>query len=289
MRTLRLKGKRGAGVIGVNTNSPLKTPVKYRFPASRPIFDMERFGKALRPDGTAIDPKRGGVQWDRCIYYYWWRFLRLSDNYRAICQDGKRPRTSLHAKVHEDFGNVFEFEDTAQGFEAWWTERLEPFETYRGAYLFGFQVQARVQLVTDINAFDPEHSFLVSIPKTRRIREIKSQFEKLLKRELQRKRGQRLKDSDVRYRPLHERMTGLDSALAVYELRRQHPEMPLWEIAHLANVSAKVSLDGDEASRGKHAHSADKKAYLSSHGHRLYTRAKKVIAGVDHGVFPRTL
>lgn len=267
---------------------PATPPVKYRFPASRPIFDMERFGKALRADGAAIDPKRGGVQWDRCIYYYWWRCLRLSEPYRAMCVEGKAPPTAQHARVYEDFGNVFAFDDTAEGFEAWWTEPLEQYETYRGAYLFGFQAHGRVKLITDISTFDPEHAFLVSIPRTRRIREIKSQLDKLLKRELQRKRGERLKDAEVRYRPLHERMTGLDSALAVYELRGQHPEKALWEIAHLAKVSPKVTLDGDEAGRGQHAHAADKKAYLSAHGHRLYTRAKKVIEGVELGEFPRT-
>lgn len=260
----------------------------YRFPASRPIFDTQRFAQDLRLDGTQIDAKRGGVQWDRSIYYYWWRFLRMSQKYQKACaQSGEYGSKALRA-VYADFGDIFAFDDTKQGFQAWWNGAEDHMDTNRGAYLFGYPAQDNVALVKDPTTFNAEGALLVAIPKGMRKREIQRQLDAILNKEMPRKRGERLQKADVRYRPLHERMHGLDTALKVLEVRQKHPNKSLWEIAHLADVSKEVKLEGVEAESGKRTHAADKKAYLAQHAHRLLTRADKVIAGVERGVFPAT-
>lgn len=264
-----------------------KLPKSYRFPSGRPIFN-ERFATDLRPDGTPISQKRGGVHWERSIYYYWWRFLRTSQRYRLLCEKAGVGGNAALRRVYADFGNVFAFDDTKSGFAAWWNESNDEMGTNRGAYLFGYPALDRVSVVKAAADFDDEHAILVAIPKGLRKREIRAQLDTILKKEMPRKRGERLKTADVRYRPLHERMHGLDTALAVYELRQRNPKMPLWEVAHLAEASRRVKLNKDEADRSKRTHTADKKAYLAQHGHRLFARAEKVIAGVERGVFPTT-
>lgn len=265
-----------------------KPKVLYRFPASRPIFDMRRFAHDVRPDGTQIDAKRGGVQWDRSIYYYWWHFLRRSEKFQMACERsgdyGSKPLRSVYA----DFGDIFAFDDTKRGFQAWWNETNADMGTNRGAYLFGYPVQENVTLVRNAASFNSEGSLLIAIPKGMRKREIQRQLDTILSKEIPRKRGERLQKADVRYRPLHERMHGLDTALKVLEVRSNHPQKALWEIAHLAGVSKEVKLEGDEAKSGSRSHAADKKAYLAQHAHRLITRANKVIAGVERGEFPVT-
>lgn len=267
-----------------------KQSALYRFPSAQPVFRVRQYAKQLRAgdEDVWINQRSGGVQWNKSIYYYWWRFLRLSDKYRKICErEGDYGSKALKA-VYADFGDVFTPGDETGGFRSWWRYQDEAMPTNRGALLFGYKAEERVTLVTDAADLNAENTLFLAVPKGMRLREIKSQLDTILNREVPRKRGERLKDPEVKYKPLHERMHGLESALRVYEQRRLSPKMSLWELAHHAGIKTSVTLEGAEAESGKRTHAADKKAYLAQHAHRLLSRADKVIAGVERGVFPAT-
>jgi hypothetical protein len=191
-------------------------------------------------------------------------------------------------QIYADFGNVFDYEENEAGFRAWTRSKDDRIQPNRIAYLFGYKTFDQIQIMQAGESFDGTDALILAIPLGMRRREINSQLDTILKRELKRQRGQRYKEFPVRYKPLHERIHGLESALIVYTTRNANPNMSLWEVAYRAGIRTKVTLDDDEAESGKRTHAADKKAYLAQHAHRLYARAEKVIAGVERGEFPVT-
>lgn len=69
---------------------------------------------------SAPTPPYKGAPGHKCsVYYYWWRFLKLSSNYYQTCkQNGVGPC----AKLYEDFGDLYK-----TGFRDWWQERWQLF------------------------------------------------------------------------------------------------------------------------------------------------------------------
>jgi hypothetical protein len=65
------------------------------------------------PKFRLLPSPRDQFQWRRSVYYWWWRYLRLNEEYRRCCERGGR---GSMAKLYKDFGNVFDGDD----FRAWW-------------------------------------------------------------------------------------------------------------------------------------------------------------------------
>ncbi len=265
---------------------PAERKFSYRFPSSPPAFEASRLTE-LRPDGTRYTTG-GGVEWSKSIYYWWWLYLRASQRFQKVCAAGGKGGNAKLRQIYADFGNVFEYEENEAGFRAWTRSKDDRIQPNRIAYLFGYKSFDQIQIMQAGEQIDGTDALVLAIPLGMRRREINSQLDTILKRELKRQRGQRYKDVPVRYKPLHERMHGLESALLVYKTRNANPNMSLWEVAHHAGIRTKVTLEDDETESGKRTHAADKKAYLAQHTHRLYARAEKVIAGVERGEFPVT-
>jgi hypothetical protein len=76
------------------------------------------FGKSLGPV-----PLPGAKPFEASIYFYWWRFLRLSKRYKECIQNGGTGRL---AKLYQDFGDIH-----AQDFEPWWHQRGRSLFSYK--------------------------------------------------------------------------------------------------------------------------------------------------------------
>lgn len=63
----------------------------------------------------------------RSLYYLWWRYLRLSEDYWWLCQQKGRTLDKEFAKTYKVFGNIF-----GVSFSQWWEQR--------GAAVFSYKV-----------------------------------------------------------------------------------------------------------------------------------------------------
>lgn len=72
----------------------------------------------------------------RSLYYLWWRYLRLSDNYWWLCQQRGKTGDKEFAETYNLFGNIF-----GVSFDEWWVER--------GTKVFSYEVDPpQVELIS---------------------------------------------------------------------------------------------------------------------------------------------
>ena len=110
-------------------------------------------GKAKRREATALRHFVGdhhpvfrktqnvkGKFYTESIYYWWFVTLRRSKRYEMACQRNGYGMTELY----NDFGDVFAYDETKDGFQQWWREPVfsetedgsQQHDNNRGAYLF---------------------------------------------------------------------------------------------------------------------------------------------------------
>jgi hypothetical protein len=154
-------------------------------------------------------------------YFWWWYALTLNDDYLAVCASegqtdqaskvyGKDQRAQI-ARVYADFGDVRYEGSRHVAFAQWWTRKVDGGAT-RGVYLFAEPaLDARVMQLEDSEAF--EHAIqsgyvVVQIPKGLQRKYAEKVLGRILKKELQAKKGRAAslpKNSQARYhldRPL---------------------------------------------------------------------------------------
>lgn len=64
----------------------------------------------------------------RSLYFWWWKFLRLSPDYWWLCQQKGKTRDKEFAKTYRDFGDVF---DVYGDFDLWWGAHGEGLFAYQ--------------------------------------------------------------------------------------------------------------------------------------------------------------
>lgn len=133
-----------------------------------------------------------GRRWNESVFYYWFKAVRRAED--------------CTPEVLRDFGDVSRFDETKEGFKAFWDEPVfenGEFVNNRGAYLFAepqfaYDVQ-RVQkenLVDLVQQFDDDEFDVFTIPKNMPLPEVM----KKLKAGLQHKnRGKRKTVSHASY------------------------------------------------------------------------------------------
>lgn len=88
------------------------------------------------------------------VYYYWWAFLRLNDDYIRCCEQGGE---GPHRQLYEDFGDVRDgcrATDDGDEFKAWWIER--------GAILFAEpNVPVLIEEISQIQDTDRNENYLI--------------------------------------------------------------------------------------------------------------------------------
>jgi hypothetical protein len=72
----------------------------------------------------------------RSLYFWWWRYLRLSEDYWWLCHQKGRTTDKQFAETYKLFGDVFDC-----NFDEWWADR--------GTAVFSYEVDPpRVELIT---------------------------------------------------------------------------------------------------------------------------------------------
>jgi hypothetical protein len=106
----------------------------------------------------------------RSLYYLWWRFLRLSEDYWWLCEFNGKSKDKAFNETFKKFGNVF-----AGTFEEWWTTR--------GAGLFAYKLEPpKVEWLDKGKFYGESENYykILLIPKNLTKSEIASQVRKVL-------------------------------------------------------------------------------------------------------------
>jgi len=229
-----------------------------KFAYKHPTFGRSNAVKATEP-------------FKNSVYYLWWEFLRRSDAYKKCCASGGKGKSS---GVYEDFGDVFETD-----FKTWWQ-----FDD-RGACLFAERLPPKMMLIDALPAPAVADQVLVlQVPLGLSKRTLVAEFQKILKDHHQGKRGRRNNvNSTARY-PVtgHIDTDALQKCLRVYDMRKENPKMPLWQVCQNCKAIQRSALLSDTDTGPE---KTAKKFNLTNTASRLIKRAELVIQNVEQGIF----
>jgi hypothetical protein len=178
-----------------------------------------------------FDPNLSNELAGNNIYYLWWKYLSLNNDYQAYYKNGVVP-SEAQKKVFDDFGNIYR-----GTFRDWW-------ETHHmGTKLFlGTTKIDKVKLVpsydlVDPSDFDREIVYLRVPLRSQSKRELQQWFSNFLKKFHKGKRGHHKSRAiegvyQVLGRP---KLESLKLHLDIYEYYQANPQ-PLWRIAQAKNL-----------------------------------------------------
>ena len=189
-----------------------------RFMGKHPVFGKT---KRTRTADGQIKNTATGVRFDKSPYYWWWKALRLSEDYEVVCRNkGKSNKKSLH-ELYSDFGDVF-----TDDFEKWWRER--------GEKLFGeppAPINVKIVEFNNIEDYrvtiETGQTLLVAVPLFLTKRDIASSLRKLIAKQHSGTRGrsavqERETKSKAKYKLRHYKgIEPIIRALEIVEKRRQ--------------------------------------------------------------------
>jgi len=225
-----------------------------------------------RKDGRS---KGGGVWYEDSVYYWWFKFLQLSEGYRQTCIS-KTNKNKQKLAVYKDFGNVFDMD-----FKTWWNDKIDGKIT-RGNYLFGVErIDSVYQTDTAIN---DENNFTITIPLSLSKKQIKAQFNSILK--VKHSRGKGIKSAKeklkVRYTPTTEKVVGLkklhyfmDMKLKPINANRKLYE--IWALCEEKNKDFKIKMDDMKS------YTIDE--YWRKYSSKYYKNANEIFDKIELGVF----
>ena len=210
-------------------------------------------------------------------YYWWYEYLKRHKGYGNCC---KRKGHGALSSLYEKFGNVHRLP-----FDKWWEghwglfHALEPFVIYR---------HTRPDF---LNWEALGNSLLLEINLIYSKREIRREFNKLLREQHPGMRGRPKWDkATVKHPfhapadyPLHSRpnIRGLERMLKVYDLR-ENTDLTLWEIGE------KLKLNPSEMSTGKDGRLDEhRRRVMTALVSRYLRQAKAIISNTGKGIFPK--
>ena len=221
--------------------------------------------------GTARNPKTASY-WKRSVYYWWWEYLRRSEDYRkTVTSDGDGPLSDLY----RDFGDVINTD-----FKTWWST------DERGAFLFAQPPARSIRVVDGETGFLQESNTLViEIPLELPKSHLAKRFRQILAERHDGKAGHRYVNVTGPKYPVTGKVDVkfLEVALQVWDLRKQEPAKPLWQIGNELRVGSRLNhIKRDD----KGASLTDKKNVLAATTSRYLRKADTMINNVGRGVFP---
>jgi len=209
------------------------------------------------------------------VYYLWWEFLRRNEDYKKCCDKGGAGKLSA---LYQDFGDIHKSD-----FKKWWTS------DERGAKLFAERVvDFNVKIIDSPNDFHTGELLMnVQVPLSLPKRFILKEFNKLLKKNHQGRRGIRTNRFSSSLYPVtgHVDILALQNCLLVYDMKIREPNLKLWQIAQkckLSKLEHRLRNDGTETP----SEITDKRRRLASAADKVLRRAASIIAGTAEGKFP---
>ncbi len=195
--------------------------------------------------------------------------------YKKCCEKGGSGRLS---GLYDDFGDVHKSD-----FKEWWTTNE------RGALLFAERiVDFNVKVINSSDEFQSGDLLMnVQIPLNLPKRFILREFNKLLKKHRQGKRGVRINKSSTALYSItgHVDTAALQKCLQVFDMKIQNPNLKLWQLAQKCRLSTQANrLKNDDTETPYEI--TNKRRNLASAADKVLRRAAKIIAGTSAGVFP---
>ena len=207
------------------------------------------------------------------VYYWWWRFMRLSPVFWFASQTGHMP---IHPQTAETFKRIGNLE---QNFVVWWRET--------GRYIFAEAKRPakveRLEIETLQEHGFREDSLLLEIPLTIRKETIIKQVKKLLS-EVHEGRELNLAATSTAKLGLHTkryrlRTLEIESLVLLYKML--YPEITIWKIGDRLRIAPQLRVRGSERGANERMF-----ANMNSLTGRYLYKARFTLANVEQGIFP---
>ena len=214
----------------------------------------------------------------RSPYFWWFKFLQLSSDYKATCDaNGNGAYSELYAQL----GNVHQVD-----FKQWWATKAHLFaEVPKGDYKMTI-----ARNVSHLAPFDRDDVVNLVVPLNWSQRSLKKAFNSLILKNVPKgKRGIHTEDSTAMFVISNRwKIEALRTAYEVYKLKEQCVEGDRLYWADIA-IKAKLPLalnDGLEKLHEVNIHTVEKRKLLTVIATRHYRRAKEYIAASLTNSFP---
>ena len=245
-----------------------------QFPFAYPLFTT----KKLKQTSNRESSISGGVYYTDSIYYVWFQYLRASEKYKVVCAKKGKVKNKAQRDVFTKFGNV-----NTTDFKKFWSKK--------GADLFGFESE-QVSEFTVGEQMSMNYVYL-KVPFQQKAKSINKQIATLLTKkrkafQLKRGRTKRQFMQTAQFVPTTDKVQYLKFALQVYELKRKHPKLKLWQLSQkmydaYGSKFSKLHLTKQQQAE-KYA-KADIINGMSTHANRMRKTAKAKLDSVAIGKF----
>ncbi len=260
--------------------------LNYSFPFVYPIKGIRAMPITAQTGEYRQQTRAGGVLREFSVYFYWWAFLKESEPYMTLCENGGKGGNKALREVYKDFGDV------RGGFWKWWNFK-EDLPANRGAYLFGAPVLKKVEMVTTTQIEHTDNVLYLAVPLDLPITKTMGQIRQVVRSQHSGQRGVRNTNyykEHVKYIPSHSKSAPLAKALKAHKLRIANPNRPIWWIGNeiaADNSPSKITqaeLNSRDVVVREYVNA--RKNTLKVDATRTLKRAKAIIDGVEIGKFP---
>ena len=197
----------------------------------------------------------------RSVFYYWWAFLRESEDYIATCDNGGKGKL---ADLYKDFGDIRE-----DKFFDWWKRT--------GRNLFCEPVDRQIKVVIDDHIQHEPDKVILSIPITGDMGRILAEIKTLLNGEFHKKRKESYRDTKAKYKvrtkPV---LTSLHIMLELLKAKKANPSGSLLDWGRSINLGL-ISGKSD----------ADVLASERSAISRYIRKSEKLLTLIEQGEFTK--
>lgn len=220
----------------------------------RDLFDDLSTAKQPNP------PYPGAPGWHRSVYYYWWRFIRLNEDFRRVV----RRELAAPGTVAHDFRHALDFK-----FRDWWPRY--------GRYLFCEPPELGLRLEDPpVPAARVDDRIVVSIPAHGDLERVLADMRSLLQPVMASKKAE-AGGSRARYpvwtKPV---LTSLEQHYRILKAHHAHPEWNYIELANAVGIMAAYHDHQDGALNNK----------KSAVAGRMVKQAKFMVEQAARGRFP---
>jgi hypothetical protein len=208
------------------------------------------------------------------VYYFWYEFLKRSDDYQKCCKSKGKGKLSA---IYKDFGDIFN-----NDFKTWW------FADNKGVTLFSEQVGYEFKEITKLDEIVINEQVInIQLPISHSKRTLTRIFNAFLKTRHPGSRGKRNNLISTALYPVVGKVDkfSLEKALYAYDLHKTG-KYKLWEIGLQKGIQSRIRSIEEKKVGSPRGQGTNEKMILSNTVNRLLRRAEKLIKSAESGKFP---
>jgi hypothetical protein len=215
---------------------------------------------------------------EETVYYWWWRFLRLSPVIWFAHSRDVLPKDERIAQVIKDFGDL-----STRGFTPWWLDT--------GRNLFSESIRPERVSVLDLANLQDQQFFedrlYVEIPLNIRKQTIVSQLKQLLNERHEGRYLDLAATSTAQYALFTKRyrMRVLETEYWVMLYRLLYPKTTVWQIGDRLQISPSFKVRGVD-NKAHHNVKNNPMSRLNSLTGRFLYKARFTTLNAERGIFP---